>query len=68
MLWRSDRVGTEGGAVVIVHLFLTEMSRLLIAAVLLFVGFGAFALIVYALRVAKAALRRGWRAVGRVPA
>lgn len=51
----------------IVQLFLTEMSRLLIAAALLFVGFGAFALIVYALRVAKAALRWGWRAVGRVP-
>lgn len=47
----------------IVQLFLTEMSRLLIAAVLFFVGFGAFALIVYALRVAKAALRWGWRVV-----
>lgn len=47
----------------IVHLFLTEMTRLLMAAVLLFVGFGAFALIVYALRVAKAALRWGWRVV-----
>lgn len=52
----------------IVQLFLTEMTRLLIAAALLFVGFGAFALIVYALRVAKAALRWGWRAVGRVHA
>lgn len=52
----------------IAEIFLTDMSRLLIAAVLLFVGFGAFALIVYALRVAKAALLWGWRAVGRVPA
>lgn len=51
----------------IVYLFLTDMSRLLIAAVLLLVGFGAFALIVYALRVAKAALRRGWWVAGRVP-
>lgn len=52
----------------VAEILLAEMSRLLIAAVLIFVGFGAFALIVYALRVAKAALRWGWRAVGRVPA
>lgn len=51
----------------IAEILFTEMSRLLIAAVLLFVGFGAFALIVYALRVAKAALRWGWRVAGRVP-
>lgn len=52
----------------IAEILLTDMTRLLIAAVLLLVGFGAFALIVYALRVAKAALRWGWRAVARTPA
>ncbi|GAB3054387.1 hypothetical protein [Stenotrophomonas tumulicola] len=47
----------------IVHLFLTDMTRLAIAALLFFVGFAAFALLVLALRAVKAALRWGWRVV-----
>lgn len=47
----------------IVDLFLTDMARMLIAAPLFFVGFGAFALLVLALRVARAGLRWGWRVV-----
>lgn len=52
----------------IAEIFLTDMTRLLIAGVMLILGTGLLVLVQIALRLARAALRWGWRVVGRVPA
>lgn len=47
---------------------MADLTHYLVATLLFFVGFAAFALLVMVLRIARAVLRWGWRACGRVHA
>lgn len=52
----------------IAEIFLADMTRLLIAGLMLILGTGLLVLVQMALRIARAALGWGWRVSGRAVA